>query len=85
MSNSFSSSQKDEPIPLKVIHTFSIPSRLEEQFFITKFTPFSMHKIARDYNTQEKMKTSNDPFCEKGDVVDANVDPKSIHPLKKKR
>lgn len=68
--------QKDEPIPLKVIGTPSISPGLEKSFAIIKFTPLSLRKIARDYNSQEEIKTTNDPLSKKGDVIDTSLHPK---------
>lgn len=75
MTNLSSSSQKDKLILLKVIDTPFIPYGLEELFSITKFTPLFLCNIAKDNSSKEKMKTLNDLLFEKGDAVDASVDP----------
>lgn len=69
-------SQKDEPILLKVIDIYFIHSYYNKSFAITKFTPFSLRNTARDFNSQEKIKTLDDPLSKKGDTVDVSLDPK---------
>lgn len=80
MAYSFTFSQKDKTVPLKVISTSFILSRSVKQFYVTKFSPLSLHKISRDYNTREKIKSPNNPLFENGNAADATVDPK-INPF----
>lgn len=79
---SFSSSQKDDPIPLRLIDTFSISSGSEEKFAITKFYLLSLRKIAKDYIAQTKMFPNDPPFI-KDDGVQTNMD-SNISPSPKK-
>lgn len=68
---SFWSSQKDEPLSLKVIDTFLIPWDSKEHFSIIEFTlPFIL-KIAKDYSTQLKINYPS-TLSSKGDD-DANL------------
>lgn len=66
-----------------MINTPSISVGLEDQFAIIKFTPLSLCNIARDYNTQEKVKTPNDTLSEKSDD-DVSIDPKTNSSFERK-